>query len=57
LSIRFYAGLSENKVFEPAPAPGTPGPVKWVGKLQYGIEFSIADVKSKLTGTNSSTSK
>lgn len=52
LSGRFYAGLSENKVFGPAPATGVNPPYRWVGKLQYGIEFSIRDVASKLSGSN-----
>jgi hypothetical protein len=52
LSVRFYAGLSENKLFSPASTPdGTP-PSRWVGKLQYGIEFSIRDVASKLSGSS-----
>lgn len=55
VSIRFYAGLVENKTFGPKPSSG-PEPYRWIGKLQYGIEFSIRDVASKLTGKSSSTS-
>jgi hypothetical protein len=52
--IRFYAGLVENKEFGPAPASGTAGPPsRWVGKLQYGIEFSVKDIANKLTSNTS----
>lgn len=53
-SARFYAGLVENKTFGPQPAPGQSGPVRWIGKLQYGIEFSVRDISSKLNGSASS---
>jgi hypothetical protein len=56
LSARFYAGLVESKTFGPAPAGGGAVPFKWVGKLQYGIEFSIRDVASKLSGSNAASS-
>jgi hypothetical protein len=50
--FRFYAGLSENKTFGPA-AAGIEPPHRWIGKFQYGIEFSIKDVASKLSGSGS----
>ena len=50
-SIRFYAGLSSNKTFGASPSPGIAGTERWVHKLQYGIEFSIRDVASKLSGS------
>jgi hypothetical protein len=52
-SIRFYSGLVENKTFGTASDGGTP-PHRWIGKLQYGIEFSVRDVANKLTGKSSS---
>jgi hypothetical protein len=55
LSIRPYAGLVEHKQFGRAPKPGESGPITWVGKLQFGIEFSVRDVAGKLTGASSST--
>jgi hypothetical protein len=53
--IRFYAGLVEYKEFGPKPATGTSGPPsRWLGKLQYGIEFSVRDIASKLTSAGKS---
>jgi len=52
-SIRFYSGLVENKTFGTASAGETP-PHRWIGKLQYGIEFSVRDIAIKLTGKSSS---
>lgn len=51
--FRFYAGLSENKTFGAAITSGVEPPHRWIGKLQYGIEFSIRDVASKLSGSGS----
>jgi len=57
IGIRLYAGLVENKEFGPPPTSGTSGPPShWVGKLQYGIEFSVRDVASKLTSKKSTPS-
>ena len=42
-----YAGLSENKHFGNPTVVGEAGPVEWIGKLQYGIEFSLRDIYSK----------
>jgi subtilisin family serine protease len=58
IGIRFYAGLQENKVYGTSSGNTTP-PHRWVGKLQYGIEFSVRDVANKLTGksTSGSTTK
>ena len=56
LGIRFYAGLVENKEYGPKPSAGnSPPPSKWVGKLQYGIEFSIRDIASKLASSKKPT--
>jgi hypothetical protein len=53
--IRFYAGLVENKQFVPVPTGGTGQPTsRWAGNLQYGIEFSVRDVASKLTSAKGS---
>lgn len=50
LGIRFYAGLVENKEYGPKPTTGNAQPPsKWVGKLQYGLEFSIRDIANKLS--------
>jgi hypothetical protein len=50
LGIRFYAGLVENKEYGPKPTTGNlQPPSKWVGKLQYGLEFSVRDIANKLT--------
>jgi hypothetical protein len=58
IGIRFYAGLVENKEFGPPPASGTsPPPSHWVGKLQYGIEFSVRDIADKLKSKSTTTSK
>jgi hypothetical protein len=56
LSARFYAGLGENKQFSPAATAGGPLQIKWVGKLQYGIEISVKDAQSKLSGSSSASS-
>jgi hypothetical protein len=52
LGIRFYAGLVENKEYGPKPPTSSAQPTaKWVGKLQYGLEFSIRDIVNKLTSS------
>jgi hypothetical protein len=54
--IRFYAGLVENKEYGPKPATGNAQPsYKWVGKLQYGLEFSVRDIANKLSSSKKPT--
>lgn len=53
--IRFYAGLVENKQYGPATGNAQP-PSKWVGKLQYGLEFSVRDIANKLSSSKKPTS-
>lgn len=58
LSVRFYAGIDYLKQFDkPSTTSGTtpaPPPASHrVAKLQYGIEFSIKEIASKLTNKNS----
>lgn len=58
IGIRFYAGLVENKEYGPPPASGTAQPPsRWVGKLQYGIEFSVRDIADKLKSKSNTASK
>ena len=55
--IRFYAGLVENKQFGPPPSSGNSAtPYRWIGHLQYGIEFSVRDIANKLSAAKSSKS-
>src|SRR5579872_3523466 len=52
LGLRFYAGLVESKEYGPKPPMGNvPPSSRWVGKLQYGIEFSIRDIAAKLASS------
>jgi hypothetical protein len=56
LSIRLYAGIDYLKQFDkPSTGSGAmpPPPSHRVAKLQYGIEFSVKEIASKLTGKNS----
>lgn len=57
ISIRFYAGMVYNKQFGPATTSGVEPPSHRVTKLQYGIEFSVKDIASKLSGKSSASSK
>ena len=52
---RFFGGLVWDKEF-PASGTTTP-PVHRVWRGQYGIEFSIGSISTKLTGSGSSSSK
>src|SRR5215469_1388126 len=57
LGIRFYAGLVENKEYGPNPPTSTSQPSsKWIGKLQYGLEFSVREIASKLSSSKKPTS-
>jgi hypothetical protein len=53
LGIRFYCGIVYNKQFSPSVAGVDPTPSHRVAKLQYGIEFSIRSVVSKLSSATS----
>jgi hypothetical protein len=57
ISIRFYAGIVYNKQFGPATSSSAEPPSHRVAKLQYGIEFSVKDIASKLSGKSSASSK
>jgi hypothetical protein len=62
VSIRFYSGIVYLKQFGPVPAASGTAPVPQppshrVAKLQYGVEFSVREIVSKLTGGKSSTTK
>jgi hypothetical protein len=54
LALRFYAGVVDNKQFAAPVAGVSPTPSHRVLKLQYGIEFSIRSVASKLSSASSS---
>lgn len=67
VKLNFYGGVVYNKEFRPSSLnvgdPGSPAAVAnslsphRVWKGQFGIEFSIRDVKDKLSSTKSSTAK
>lgn len=57
ISIRLYAGIVYNKQFGPVTSASVAPPSHRVAKLQYGIEFSVKDIASKLSGKSSNSSK
>jgi hypothetical protein len=62
-SIRVYGGVALNKQFGPVTSPSVSPPSHWSREPQYGIEFSVREIASKLTakasakGTATTTSK
>ena len=57
ISIRFYGGIVYNKQFGPVTSSSMAPPSHRVAKGQYGIEFSVKDIASKLSGKSSNSSK
>jgi hypothetical protein len=54
VGLRFYAGVVYNKQFSAPMAGISPTPSHRVAKLQYGIEFSVRSIASKLSSASSS---